>query len=225
MRLTGLLLLMACGEAASEAPPTAAPPAETAQTRSTPLSAPVPTGCVDTSVQLPGVEKNEARLSSEHLVVVRKATRTVQLFRRGRAVAGKGLDEKACYKVGLGFAPEGHKQVEGDGRTPEGWYRTSDKPWSSFYAAIAVHYPNADDAAAGLADKRITASVARSISDAVKRDEKPPQTTALGGEILLHGGGSGTDWTLGCIALDDADIDALRAALPKDMAVDVRILP
>jgi murein L,D-transpeptidase YafK len=227
VRVFSLVCLMACGVQASEPPssavPVTAPSLEAPSVSGVP--APAPSGCVDTAVQLPGVAPAEPRLSAEHLVVVRKGARTVQLFRRGRAVAGKGLEGKACYKVGLGFAPEGHKTREGDGRTPEGWYRTSDKPWSSFYAAIAVHYPNAEDAAAGVKDGRITPAVAKRITSAVTQDHKPPQTTPLGGELLLHGGGSSTDWTLGCVALEDADIDALRAALPDDMSVDVHILP
>ncbi len=53
---------------------------------------------------------------------------------------------------------------------------------------------------------------------------KPPQQTLLGGEILIHGGGSATDWTLGCIAMENTDIDALRAGLPPSMKTDVLIL-
>ena len=226
-RTAVLLWLVACGMAASE-PPLSSPPLSSPPTvpSSEAVSAvPEAHACVGHVAQLPGVDSAEPRLSAAHLLVVRKSSRSVQLFRQGRAVEGTGMEGKACYKVGLGFAPEGHKQREGDGRTPEGWYRSSDKPWSSFHAAIAVHYPNADDAAAGLADQRISAAVARTITTAVNRREKPPQTTALGGEILLHGGGSSTDWTLGCIALNDPDIDALRALLPKNMRVDVRILP
>lgn len=159
------------------------------------------------------------RLQGAHLIVVQKGARWVGRY------AGGVLAEGACWRVGLGFAPEGTKQAEGDGRTPEGWYRTSDKPWSQWYAAIAIHYPNAEDARAGQEAQRITAATARSIVAAVERDEKPPQTTALGGEILLHGGGSSSDWTLGCIAMNDEDIDALRAGLPRSMRADVLILP
>ena len=110
------------------------------------------------------------------------------------------------------YAP-GHKQRVGDMRTPEGWYRTSDKPWSSFYAAIAIHYPEAEDAHRGVRDALITAEQRDEILDALQKGGKPPQNTRLGGEILIHGGGGSTDWTLGCVALDDPHIDALRAAL------------
>lgn len=158
-------------------------------------------------------------------MVVRKGERRVQLFSDGQAVAGPGEEGRMCFAVGLGPSPVGDKSAEGDGRTPEGWFRTSDKPWSSFYGAIAVHYPAADDAEAALAAGRISEATAASISKAVGAGRKPPQQTALGGEILLHGGGSGSDWTLGCIALDNDHLDALRAALPPGMATDVLILP
>ena len=163
------------------------------------------------------VDRLDPRWEANHLVVVRKAARRVLLFASGEQVG--------CWSAGLGFAPEGHKTREGDGRTPEGWYRTSDKPTSRYYHAIAVHYPNLVDATRGVADGRIDADTQRQIESALASDRKPPQGTALGGEILLHGGGSGSDWTLGCVALDNADIDALRDALPKDLRADVLVLP
>ena len=184
-----------------------------------------PPPCVTQTSEVPGLEGDDPRVRSKHLIVVRKADRVVQLFTQGQAVAGAGMAERACYRVGLGFGATSHKQREGDGRTPEGWYTTSDKPWSSFYAALAVHYPNIDDARAGAADGRIDKATLASIEAAQRAGRKPPQTTPLGGEILLHGGGSSTDWTLGCIALDNADIDDLRSHLPKNMQVQIRVLP
>ena len=127
--------------------------------------------------------------------------------------------------MGLGFDPRGHKQREGDGRTPEGWYRTSDKPWSDFAGAIAVHYPNEHDAATALADGRLDAPQHEVVRDALARDRVPPQQTALGGEILIHGGGSREDWTLGCMALEDEDLGRLRTALPVDQRVWLLVLP
>lgn len=127
--------------------------------------------------------------------------------------------------MGLGFEPSGHKQHEGDGRTPEGWYRTSDKPWSDFANAIAVHYPNDRDAAVALADGRLAAPEHDVVADALARDLVPPQQTALGGEILIHGGGSRRDWTLGCMALEDEDLTGLREALPTDQRVWLLVLP
>jgi len=164
-------------------------------------------------------------VSARHLVVVRKRARRVQLFESGVAAPGTGSHGYACYRAGLGFAPEGHKQREGDGRTPEGWYTTSDKPWSSFHAAIAVHYPSVQDARTAASEGRITPATRDRIVAAQRAGKKPPQTTAMGGEILLHGGGSSSDWTLGCVALEDADIDDLRSRLPTGMTVQVRILP
>jgi murein L,D-transpeptidase YafK len=165
------------------------------------------------------IEAGDVRLQSPSLIVVRKSARAVLHYASGT------LSEEGCWVAGLGFAPESHKQREGDGRTPEGWYRTSDKPWSQFYGAIAVHYPNTEDAAAGVADGRISAATRQQIDAALRRDDKPPQTSALGGEILLHGGGSLTDWTLGCVAMNNSDIDSLRAKLPRDIQADVLILP
>ena len=177
-----------------------------------------------TLLSLPdSISARDPRLHSKHLVVVLKAARRVMRMSSGRLLHLQG--KPACWKAGLGFTPTGHKQVEGDGKTPEGFYQSSDKPTSSFYAAIAVHYPNTQDALAAVQDGRITEAVRSRIAQRIDAHTKPPQTTAMGGEILLHGGGSASDWTLGCVAMNNPDIDALRATLPKSMVTDVLILP
>ncbi|MBX7082389.1 MAG: L,D-transpeptidase family protein [Nannocystaceae bacterium] len=177
-------------------------------------------GCVERTEQLPSAtlfDPDDPRLRKGALVAVLKSARRLVLFEDGVATA--------CYRVALGFAPQGHKQIQGDGRTPEGWYRTSDKPWSSFAHAIAIHYPNEDDARAAAADGRIGGSTRDRIVADTRAGKVPPQNTKLGGAVLIHGGGSSSDWTLGCVALDDADLLTLRAALPKRMRANMLILP
>lgn len=160
----------------------------------------------------------DARLRGPAVIVVSKAERKLGLYADGAL--------RGCWSVGLASAyPAGTKQRRGDKKTPEGWYRTSDKPWSSFYKAIAIHYPEVRDADRGLADGLITAAERDAVVAALATGAKPPQETALGGEILIHGGGGSTDWTLGCVALDDRDIETLRAGLPEGMRTDVLILP
>ncbi|HJN76840.1 MAG TPA: L,D-transpeptidase family protein [Myxococcota bacterium] len=161
---------------------------------------------------------DDPRLHGSAVVVVEKESRRLGLYADDQLVG--------CWQVGLAYAyNEGHKQRRGDLRTPEGWYRTSDKPWSNFYGAIAVHYPAKADAARGLKAELITQAQHDAIVLAIDEGRKPPQDTRLGGEILIHGGGGEVDWTLGCVALDDAEIDTLRAALPKSRRTDVLILP
>ena len=127
-----------------------------------------------------------------------------------------------CWPASFGPEP-GHKQVEGDRRTPEGWYRTSDKPESQYPGAIAVHYPNQADADLALAAGVIDDATHQAISQALAGGLRPPQHTPLGGDILIHG--NGEPWTLGCVSLSDGDLGALRAVLPSGMAVDLLIVP
>lgn len=163
------------------------------------------------------------RASGEHVLVVNKSKRRLGLYSRG-TLATVG-DAPACWPIGLAStAPTGPKQRQGDLKTPEGWYRTSDKPWSSYAGAIAVHYPNASDASAAEKDGRIDKATADRIRTAIAAHRKPPQNTSLGGEILIHGGGA-WDWTLGCIALEDGDLQTLRDQLPDQKKVDLLILP
>jgi hypothetical protein len=184
---------------------------------------PPPTGCVDALSALQGADP-DPRWASPHLIVVRKGARSLQHFKAG-APARAADGAARCWRVGLGFAPEGTKQAEGDGKTPEGWYRTSDKPESSFAHAISVHYPNAEDAAQGLSAGRIDAKTAQQLRAADSAGARPAQETALGGHILIHGGGGLVDWTLGCIALDDPHLLDLRAGLPKGQRAWLRVLP
>ena len=179
--------------------------------------------CPSSIGALPVTDADDSRLHGDHLVVIMKSARRIMRYHQGKLFYAKGAP--ACWNMGLGPNPIGHKQREGDGKTPEGWYRTSDKPWSQWYAAIAIHYPNKADANAAKLDGRIDASTAKSIMADLGQGKKPSQTSALGGEILIHGGGSASDWTLGCIAMDNPDIDALRAMLPATKVTDVLILP
>lgn len=166
---------------------------------------------------LPSTAADDPRLQARRLLVADKGARTLSLFERGALTA--------CWSIGLGFTPEGHKQVEGDGKTPIGWYSTSDKPWSSFAGAIAISYPSTGDADVAREDGRIGARTRKAIASANARGKMPPQRTALGGAILIHGGGSSTDWTAGCLALDDEDLASLRALLPKGKRSPILIIP
>lgn len=202
--------------APSPVPPTPAP-----EPVAPPAVEPVTEGCVasldelhDGAALLP---VDDRRRRHGTLVVVRKAQRRLLVFVDG--------DATHCFPVALGFAPAGHKQVQGDGKTPEGLYRTSDKPWSSFEHAIAIHYPNADDARAAASDGRISSKTRDRILADVREGRVPPQSTKLGGAVLIHGGGASSDWTLGCVALEDADLLTLRSALPRGMRTDLLVLP
>lgn len=94
------------------------------------------------------------------------------------------------YDFDLGFAPEGDKKIEGDGKTPEGTYYISYlNPASRFHLSLKISYPNADDVAE-----------ARALG-------KSP-----GGDIFIHGqGGIGRvgDWTWGCISVTNDEIEEI----------------
>lgn len=165
----------------------------------------------------PLYSRDDRRLLRDALIVVHKSARRLMVYSDGTL--------RHCFPAGLGFSPSGHKQVEGDGRTPEGWYRTSDKPWSTFAGAIAIHYPNADDAEAAYREGRIGKRVRDDVRRAWTEGRLPHQRTSLGGAILIHAGGAGSDWTLGCVALEEADLEVLRGVLPPGQRTDILILP
>lgn len=159
-------------------------------------------------------------------IVIHKAARTLEL-RCGDALAAR-------FETSLGYAPEGHKQREGDGKTPEGEYFISMKFPSQFHMSLQIAYPNVADADAGLAAGTIDRAQHAAIVRAYATCKEPPQTTQLGSLLQIHGGGGGADvgdWTLGCVAVDNAEIEQVFAfqkpgcdASQKPNTV-VRILP
>ncbi len=128
------------------------------------------------------------------------------------------------YRIALGTSPEGHKEREGDGKTPEGEYFVCTKnEKSKFHRSLGLSYPNAEDAHRALDTGRISQTEYSAILSAQAENRRPPWDTPLGGFIMIHGGGTDGDWTKGCIALEDADMDILFAEVP--MGTAVRILP
>ncbi len=148
-------------------------------------------------------------------VVVLKSKRRLELYSDGKQVR--------TYKVGLGLNPVPDKVRQGDRATPEGeFYIFTKNNKSAFYLSLGVSYPNAEDAARGLRDKLISRGQHDAIVRAIKRKTTPPQNTGLGGDIYIHGNGAGSDWTWGCVALENADIKELFDAVPVGTPVTIK---
>lgn len=122
------------------------------------------------------------------------------------------------------FGPgAGDKVREGDRCTPEGeFYVCVKNDRSRFTLSLGLSYPNIEDAERGLCAGLITGPQHDEIVEAIRRRRRPPWNTPLGGEIMIHGCGSDSDWTLGCVALDDEDIIELFAAIPLGTPVSIR---
>lgn len=136
-------------------------------------------------------------------VVVRKAGRTLELYR--------GDELLRSFSIALGFEPIGHKQRQGDGRTPEGVYQLDIRRQTTrFGPGLHISYPRPEDR------RRARAAGV------------PP-----GGAIYIHGlpvglGVIGTDhakfdWTNGCIAVTDEEIDEIWARVED--GTEIEILP
>ncbi|MFO0554824.1 MAG: L,D-transpeptidase family protein [Polyangiaceae bacterium] len=199
------------------------PPSNNVAAASTADPTPEPTPAPAPEVEHPDLLKTCA---DARAIVVHKAARTLELR------CGDFLVRR--YEASLGFAPEGHKQHEGDGKTPEGDYFISKKFPSGFHRSLQIAYPNVADADAGLANGTISKAQHQAIVSAFTACREPPQTTPLGSLLQIHGGGGGVDvgdWTLGCVAVDDAEIEEVfsfqqlgcdKSGVPLTL---VRILP
>src|SRR6185295_12267747 len=136
------------------------------------------------------------------LIVVTKSKRRLVLYSDGAVVR--------TYKVGLGLNPVPDKVRQGDRATPEGeFYVFTKNDKSAFYLSLGISYPNVEDAERGLRDGLISRAQHDAIVKAIKRKAKPPQNTALGGDIYIHGNGASSDWTWGCVALENEDMREL----------------
>ncbi|MCB1337213.1 MAG: L,D-transpeptidase family protein [Maritimibacter sp.] len=133
-------------------------------------------------------------------IVIEKQARRLTVYRDGAALKS--------YRVALGFSPVGDKARQGDGRTPEGLFRIDRRnAQSAFHLSLGIDYPQPDD-------------VARARAGGY----------SPGGDIFIHGQPNGYDhvptlgydWTEGCIALADAEIEELWRATPMGTEVEIR---
>lgn len=153
------------------------------------------------------------------LLIAWKSEYRMQLYYEGKLIK--------TYIIGLGQEPIGHKQQQGDNRTPEGNYRIIQKTIGPFGSEgsspylgtrwIRLNYPNNADAAAGLRKKFITQAEYNKITGANNSGKEPPKTTKLGGGIGIHGwygswpGNDEQDLTWGCITMQNTDVEDVFA--------------
>ena len=135
----------------------------------------------------------------DHILIL-KSERRMVVFRDGSPLK--------TYSIALGFTPKGDKLRQGDGRTPEGRFRINRRNASSAYhLSLGLDYPQPDD---------ITRARAGGYSP--------------GGDIFIHGQpnsrkGQPTvrqDWTAGCIAVSNTEIEEIWAATPNGTLVEIR---
>ncbi len=151
----------------------------------------------------------------EPRIVVFKSRRQLELYSDGSIVR--------TYRVGLGLNPVDDKQREGDRATPEGeFYIFTKNPKSAYYLSLGISYPNIEDAERGLRAGLITRTQHDQIVNAIKRKAGPPQYTALGGLIYIHGNGAASDWTWGCVALENEDIKELYNLVDTGTPVTIK---
>jgi murein L,D-transpeptidase YafK len=159
-------------------------------------------------------------------VEVNKTRRTLTLSN----TAGRVVKE---FKVALGRGGLGHKKARGDGITPLGSYIVvgfNEK--SDFHYFIRLNYPNNNDALAAYRNNSITFEQLQNILHDNFSGETPLQNTVLGGAIGLHGIGNETDekllmhsrldWTQGCIALKNDEIEQLRPFITLGVHVVIK---
>lgn len=152
------------------------------------------------TIPLPPLPPRRAPVPAQvDLVLVDKSDRTLTLMSAGRPL-------KTYSGIQLGGAPLGHKRFEGDRRTPEGRYVLDYRnPQSAYHLSLHISYPNAEDTAYARGQGR-----------------------SPGGEIFIHGqpnwmtsGRAPGDWTDGCIALSDDEIEELWSAVPDGTPIEI----
>lgn len=161
-------------------------------------------------------------------IVVTKAQRTLELFN------GEVLVK--TYRAALGSNPAGHKQAQGDGRTPEGQFYLCSRNAkdSAFHIFLGLSYPALPDATRAVNSKVISWREYQIIRQRLAARGAPLWRTRLGGWVGIHGGTGGKfaqrkmqersspDWTAGCVALTDKEIAELFAATKFGTPVLIR---
>jgi murein L,D-transpeptidase YafK len=156
----------------------------------------------------------------------------IQVHKQERLVVARCERGPAIVmRAALGRQPLGPKSSRGDQRTPEGSYSVSGPAEPSrFHRFIPIDYPSPHDADAALAQGAIGAAEHARIVARRPYDRPPPQDTALGGWLGLHGEGprwqgesAGLDWTFGCVAVRDHEIEFLADRVT--LGTPVRISP
>ena len=147
-------------------------------------------------------------------IEVYKAQRQLQLFDADHLIK--------TYPIALGSNPIPPKEREGDRATPEGSYFICQKnPQSQFHLSLAISYPGPQDAERGFKAGLINKEEEGAVLKPSANHQTPPWNTKLGGEVFVHGNGSKPDWTWGCIALDDQDIDELYRLVPVGTPITI----
>jgi len=114
------------------------------------------------------------------------------------------------YPISLGKSPIGHKQFEGDKKTPEGIYRINERnPNSAYHKNLGISYPNAED-------KDYALSQGKSPGGLIKIHGLPNKFPDIGRQHLRK------DWTDGCIAVTNEEIDELFNAVVHNAEIDIR---
>ncbi len=187
--------------------------------------------CLSPAPELPGEKPFTFANFVESLpgpsrLVIWKSNYTLTLY--------KGVRPVKTYRAvfGRGYR-DGDKHRAGDKRTPEGdFYICTMNHSKRFYKFMGLSYPGAKHAEIGLRDKLISSSEYSSIMKALEGRQQPPWDTRLGGAVGIHGRmleGAATDlsssenWTDGCIALDNADVDEIYSVV--SLGTPVTILP
>jgi murein L,D-transpeptidase YafK len=160
---------------------------------------------IGTAVAIRGPRRITGRLpdgTTIDRIVVEKSARKLSVLHHGKEIKN--------YRIALGGHPIGPKEQEGDMKTPEGLYAIDSRnPHSDYHLALHISYPKPDD---------VARAAARGVS--------------AGSDIMIHGLPNGQgwignlhqrkDWTLGCIAVTDEEIEELWRITPDGTPIEIR---
>jgi len=181
---------------------------------------PVPTPTPEPVETYPLVYTEPSEKPKSPYILVRKEQRVLELY-DGDAETGVLIGR---FAISLGTSPIGPKEKKGDNKTPEGmYYVTSRNEKGTNGKTMLISYPSSHDADRGVASGLISESKAKEIKKDIEDGERPTSSTDLGGGVGIHaGGGIGTDWTAGNVAVENDVMDIIWKYCPKGTTVEIR---
>ncbi len=173
------------------------------------------------------IKTNEEPKREEEVFFTRTANKpevvSIKVYKGIRILELYGDDKLiGRFKIAIGGSPIGDKDMEGDRKTPEGTYYICTRNDKSKYTLfLGLSYPNIEDAQRGLEKGLIDDLTFRRIKTEIESGKMPPWKTPLGGEVGIHGGGVHKDWTWGCIAVSDEDIEIIWEYTKMNTPVEI----
>jgi murein L,D-transpeptidase YafK len=164
------------------------------------------------------IKTDYSKEQNNYSIIIDKSDRRLYLYKDGI------LDTSFVAEFGFSYLED--KERKDDGKTPDGKFAIGLKNpegWTPFYKSLMINYPDSQRVYGGLKKGVIDKATKNRLLNSLSQGKMPEQDTGLGGEICIHGsGGRNKDWTGGCVAVTNSDMDYIYPKAKIGTKVTIR---